>query len=501
MNDRNQKKNKALNRIGIRSLAVALVVITISVTAAIYIGLRFYANEKEGLHLQSELNAKESARAYDHCLLTRANIVTVIGYAVDTMMKSGRENRAILEYLTTETNYIIATLDSSTTGIYGLINGEYLDGSGWTPDADFVPSERPWYIDTLKSNHEITFVEPYLDAQTQTVMMTVTDLLSDEKSVIAMDVSLETIQQIVEEISSSTEGGQAFVMDSNGIVVAHSDKSQLGINYLAAADSLGHSVADRILAKGQMQFEIEAEEGDYSVYVDTLEGGWYSISMINTDIWYRQLRRTTIFFGVALALLIAFLTVVFLHLNAKNQALIKLHERIAQEKRRGKELQALSETDRMTGLFDRVSGERKVNELLADGVEGVFLELDVDNFKSINDTYGHQTGDRVILAVADALQSTFRSNDITMRLGGDEFGVFAVGILKEEMAEAIIHRLFHRLENLDITELGDRKVSASVGAVIYPGKEKTSFEELYAAVDPAMYESKKISGNSLTFII
>ena len=499
MRDQDQKLNKAIKRIGIRSLALAFVVISIFVVAAVYIGQRFYATEKEVLQQQCELNALESAREYDRCLLTRANIVTVAGYAVDTMMKSGRDNHAILEYLTAETNYIVATLDPSTTGIYGLINGEYLDGSGWIPDADFVPTERPWYIETLKSNHEITFVEPYLDMQTETVMMTVTDLLTDEKSVIAMDVSLDPIQRIIEEVSSSTEGSQAFVMDAGGIVVAHSDRSQLGRNYLTAADSLGHSIAERILVKGQMKFDLSTEEGEFSVYVDKLEGGWYSISLINSDIWYRPLQRTVIAFGVGLALLITFLCVVFLRLNTKNQALQRLHTRIDQEERRGNELQVLSETDRMTGLFDRVSGARKVNELLAAEAEGVFLELDIDNFKSINDTYGHQVGDRVILEVADALHSTFRSNDITMRLGGDEFGAFAVGITKQDMAEAIINRLFHRLETLEIAELGDRKVSASIGAVLFTGKKATTFDELYAAVDPAMYTSKKIPGNSLTF--
>ena len=499
MQERDSKLNKGINRIGIRSLVVALLVITISVAVAVYIGQSFYANEKEVLQQQCELNAKEAAGEYDRCLLTRVNIVTVVGYAVDSMMKSGSNNQAILEYLTTETNYVVATLDPSTTGIYGVINGEYLDGSGWVPEADYVATERPWYIDTLDSHHAITFVKPYLDVQTQTVMMAVTDLLEDGKSVIAMDVSLEPIQKIVEKVSSSTEGGRALVMDTNGIVVAHSDKSQLGLNYKTASDGVGHSIAETILEKGQMKFDIESEEGNFSVYVDTLEGGWYSISLIDTDIWYQPLRRTVIFFSVLLTLLIAFLTMVFLRLNAKNQALQRLHTRINQEQRRGNVLQALSETDRMTGLYDRVSGERKVNKLLDEEQVGVFLELDIDRFKSINDTYGHQVGDYVILEVADALRSTLRASDIVMRMGGDEFGVYAVGIEKEEMAEAIIHRLFHRLENLEIADLGDRKVSASVGAVIFNGTNRMSFADLYAAVDPAMYISKKVSGNSLTF--
>ena len=188
-----------------------------------------------------------------------------------------------------------------------------------------------------------------------------------------------------------------------------------------------------------------------------------------------------------------------MRLTAKNLALQKLHTRIDQEEKRGEELQILSETDRMTGLYDRVSGKRRVDELLPLDIMGVFFELDIDHFKSINDTYGHQAGDQVILAVADALRTAFRSNDICMRLGGDEFGVYAVGIVEQEMAKAIIGRLFYRIENLEIPELGDKKISISVGAAFNKGKKKMSFEDLYAKSDTAMYKSKKLPGNSLTF--
>lgn len=140
-----------------------------------------------------------------------------------------------------------------------------------------------------------------------------------------------------------------------------------------------------------------------------------------------------------------------------------------------------------------------LDELLSIKSTGMFLELDIDHFKKINDTYGHQAGDQVILAVADALRSTFRSNDITIRLGGDEFGVFAVGIVDQEMAEAMLHRLFHKIVNLDIPELYGEKISVSVGAVLCTDHSAESFEELYARADDALYISKKSSGSSLTF--
>ena len=436
---------------------------------------------------------------YNRYLLTRVDIVTMVANTVEDLIEFDSDNRAIEKYLTDETHNVIETLDPRTTGLYGWINGEYIDGAGWVPDAGYVPTERPWYTETIRSDGRITLVDPYLDAQTNTVMMTVSKLLSDGKSVLAMDVSLGPIQDIIEQVSASTKGGQAFLLAADGVVIAHSDESQLGRNYMDEPDSLGGIVAHRLLDDGQMQYEVDTPEGNYVVYIDGLEGGWYSVSLINSDVWHRPLHRTMLVFSIILALLVLSIIDIFINLTAKNIALQELHNQVDEEQKKGVKLQAMSETDRMTGLNDRVSGERKVSELIASGNRGMFLELDIDHFKAINDTYGHQTGDLVILAVADALRGTFRTNDVMIRLGGDEFGVFAVGIVNREMGATIVQRLFSRLDRLDIPGMGGEKVCISAGAVLSPEGRRASFHELYAAADDALYASKKTSGNCLTF--
>ena len=494
-----RKLRNTLKYIGPRSIVIALIVFLLTAGIAVYTGRHLLDTEKAVLIQRGELNAKEAAMEYDRCLLTRVNIVTLVGRTVENMFALGSDNAKIKAYLTEQTNNIVATLDPSTTGLYGWINREYLDGAGWVPDADYVPTERPWYTETLESKHEITFVKPYLDMQTNTIMMTVSDLMNDGESVLAMDVSLDPIQKIVEEVSAATEDSHAFVMNDSGIVVAHSDKSQLGRDYLTETESLGGAIARKILVDGQMKFDIQTAEGNYSVYVDKLEGDWFSISLINADIWYRPLTRAIVIFCVILGLIVFFLAFFFLKMYAKNRALQRAQMRIHLEESRGEKWKALSETDRMTALFDRVSGERMVDELLKSGNTGMFIEFDIDRFKSINDTYGHQTGDQVIQAVADALRTTFRSNDVMIRLGGDEFGIYAVGIIDRNMGRAIISRLFEKIQHLQVPGLPQGKISVSAGAVIHTEADAASFAELYAGADKAMYRSKKIRGNSLSF--
>ena len=499
MKERLRHLKEVLKYIGLKSIVLALLVLLIASIIAAFIGNHVYVNEREVLQLQGEINAKESAIEYNHYLHTHSDIVTLVRFTINDMLKSGADNEAVLDYLTNRTSYILDSLDPTSTGLYGWFNGEYLDGSGWVPDPDYVATERPWYRQTLESEDTITFVDPYVDAQTQKVMMTVSAMMDDGESVVAMDITLDPVQKIVEDVAAEIEGSQALVINEDGIIVAHSDKSQLGKNYLEEKDSLGATIATKLIKEGLTQFDVDTDEGRYSVYCNDLEGRWYSVSLINADIWYRPLERTTIVFTIIVAAMAMFLIFVFLHLSAKNLELEKMHKKITQEEKRGDELQILSETDRMTGLLDRVSGKRKIDDLLSSGAEGMFLELDIDNFKSFNDTFGHQAGDEVILTVADVIKNTFRTNDLSMRLGGDEFGVFAVGIVDRNMGEAIINRLFYMLEKKEVEQLKGEKINLSIGARLCRKEESVTFEKLYAEADEALYISKKRKGNSLSF--
>ncbi len=174
-------------------------------------------------------------------------------------------------------------------------------------------------------------------------------------------------------------------------------------------------------------------------------------------------------------------------------------ELIEDEKKREAELLYLSQTDLMTGLKNRGSGEKAMQDLMAEGVEGMFCLLDADKFKSINDNYGHNVGDKVIKAIADCLKNTFRNTDVTMRLGGDEFAVYVVGVVNQTYGEVFIENFFDEIDAIEIPELGTRKITVSLGAAFFTVDENFSFAEIYKQADSAAYESKKFTGNHYTF--
>lgn len=162
-------------------------------------------------------------------------------------------------------------------------------------------------------------------------------------------------------------------------------------------------------------------------------------------------------------------------------------------------LKHLSETDLMTGLLNRGSGEKLAAEEIMKGHRGMFILCDIDKFKSINDTYGHGVGDKVICSIADCIRRSFREDDIVFRLGGDEFAALALHVDSIANAQMIIERLFDRIRAIHIPELGERKVTISVGAAMMDGVFATTFTELYKKADACVYESKKVPDNKVNF--
>jgi diguanylate cyclase (GGDEF)-like protein len=156
-------------------------------------------------------------------------------------------------------------------------------------------------------------------------------------------------------------------------------------------------------------------------------------------------------------------------------------------------LETQARTDSLTGLPNRLSFEIGLTANLArPGASGALVMIDLDRFKEINDSLGHDTGDRLLIEVADRLRSVTRSTDIVARFGGDEFAVSLVRTdptdqrdLNERVA-AIREALVAKVEIEGITF----EVGASVGAVLWPKNRGDSTTLLHRA-DTAMYEAKR----------
>lgn len=177
--------------------------------------------------------------------------------------------------------------------------------------------------------------------------------------------------------------------------------------------------------------------------------------------------------------------------------LFVLIQDIDSEKRRSLELRRLSQTDPLTGLYNRATLIKRLSRVLRRGTAAshALIILDIDHFKELNDTFGHQFGDAVLQEVAGALKDCLRSNDFSGRLGGDEFMLFMRGLSDTAIIRGRLNLLRERLRNLNLTEA---PLTVSIGIALFPVHGK-SFQELYDRADHALYEAKRKSRDTMVF--
>ena len=174
-------------------------------------------------------------------------------------------------------------------------------------------------------------------------------------------------------------------------------------------------------------------------------------------------------------------------------------EIINEAKKRENHLRYLAQTDMLTGLNNRGSGEQKVKKLLQQGQAGALALIDCDRFKSINDTYGHMAGDQVLIALAEAISKGIHKGDIALRLGGDEFAIYMLNIVDKENAKVHIQHVFDRVNKIHIPQLCDHPIHISMGVTFFHPETPMEFDRLYQQADKALYESKRTVGTIATF--
>ena len=154
----------------------------------------------------------------------------------------------------------------------------------------------------------------------------------------------------------------------------------------------------------------------------------------------------------------------------------------------------------MTRLLNREAAKERINLFLSgEGKSGLhaFMMVDVDNFKTVNDTYGHKVGDDVLQAVSFELMGLFRSADVIARLGGDEFVVFMKDVRTVSQVKNKARALNHAVKNIGEHKTNGIELSCSIGIALSP-EDGRNFDELYPKADNAMYVSKKAQKGIIT---
>ncbi len=159
--------------------------------------------------------------------------------------------------------------------------------------------------------------------------------------------------------------------------------------------------------------------------------------------------------------------------------------------------------DPLTGIANRTLFEDRLTQAHAravrDGSFGAVLLIDLDDFKGVNDTYGHLIGDQLLITIAHRFQGVTRASDTLARFGGDEFLYLAEGLTTASEASRIAERLLAQLDEPFSFDTVHFEQRASIGIVVWDGTEEDT-SDLIDNADAAMYEAKRLgSGHSVVF--
>ena len=172
---------------------------------------------------------------------------------------------------------------------------------------------------------------------------------------------------------------------------------------------------------------------------------------------------------------------------------------ITADKQEEQEIFEAATLDQMTKVLNRATAIKYIKQIIYNEDEKlhVLFMLDIDNFKGINDTFGHRAGDEFLIRLAGELKNSFREDDVVGRIGGDEFFIFLRNVVEINQIEKKAQDI------LDIVSkageaYSEAESSGSIGIALYPGDGRT-VEELYTKADEALYVAKRGGKNKFVF--
>ncbi|WP_235991784.1 sensor domain-containing diguanylate cyclase [Metabacillus schmidteae] len=155
------------------------------------------------------------------------------------------------------------------------------------------------------------------------------------------------------------------------------------------------------------------------------------------------------------------------------------------------ELETLVKTDQLTQLYSRNYMKSCIEHSMKMDRQGTFVLIDIDNFKAVNDTYGHQVGDTVLVQVANIIKNNIRDHDIGARWGGEELAIYLPHVeldVGTQIAERIVKR---------VKEHTSPNITISCGVSHWKAEHERNYDQLFSRADKALYTAKNLGKNQV----
>ncbi|MFC5529339.1 sensor domain-containing diguanylate cyclase [Cohnella yongneupensis] len=407
-------------------------------------------------------------------------------------------------------------------------DGTLLEGSNVLKKDVGTKIESVGSLQALKERRPLVS-EPYTSKTTNKLIVMVSVPLYDDNGeylgFIGGSIRLhETniFQTILGNAPYQADGSYAYVMSMSGVLLYHPDATRIGENvtYSPIVDAI------RVNKTGKLRFVNSKGINMLASYANIGSPGWGIASQTPNDTVLasaRDLVKKLLLY--MLPALLIFVAVIYWIVGKMASPFAKLAQFAAQlsPSNSGKDqlpkihgwsneanelhkafgravrhfryqfehLSNEAQTDPLTGLYNRRTLDQFVKQYISQGMSFSILIMDLDNFKKVNDTYGHDRGDEVLRFLANALRDNLGEDCLICRFGGEEFVVLVPGDNAEvAMKDAERVRKFM----MDTASPIGEKVTISIGVAYYPGMAST-FEQLFRLADDALYQAKRYGRN------
>lgn len=405
----------------------------------------------------------------------------------------------------------------------------------------FDPRIRPWYLAGQNTTKDI-WTSVYIDFGTLDLVATrarrVLDENGDFQGVVATDMPLRALNDFVSNLDIS-ENGIAFIVETDGRLIASScsdnvrDDSEGRKARVYAGESgnrLQEEIYERIKSYLGMDLELlgvqtmyfEDSAGEmihlaFELFKDSAGLNWVNVVAMPdedylggiSDNVYRTLAIAVIATIIVIIIGLWILNWVTTDLKLLSLAVNKVGRGVIEEPidiRRNDEIGDLAksfqamqyrlQTDHLTGLPNRYAMEQCLNSAVQryrekeeDSRAFAILFVDINDFKNINDTYGHDVGDQVLIEFALRLRTHVRPNDVVCRYAGDEFVIMLQGVLSKEDLAQIKANIEKALSEPLKMQDSSMQLSGSLGEAHFPG-DAENMNDLLIIADRQMYENK-----------
>lgn len=386
--------------------------------------------------------------------------VELAGQYLREMDAAGVSIDEMQQWLRSYCEKIAEKFGDTALDFYAVIEDTLVTANPWPGDSNYAYQTKSWYSEAANAEPgTIVFSDLYRDVATKQYVFTISHSFDTSKNVVALDVYLSRGDWM--RFTELPQDYGIFLYDTQGVLAYAMGQTQL----LSDIPQSEYEALECPADAHAIQYR-ELKDENYNLYLCCLDIGWKIVVAIPSENLVSSEHMLLMDVGLWANILNVAIVIIFL---IKNELSKKKHNQ-----------------DVLTGLLNKSYFTKCVRRKIRKG-EGVLLVLDLDNFKSINDNYGHDNGDLVLQQVANLLERTFRKTDYIGRFGGDEFIVYVDSELSDSILERKAQDLLQQIGKLSQQyPLG--ALSVSIGGCRSVRGDR--YADVFKRADEALYTVK-----------